>query len=265
MESPNSVVYGNIVYNCGTHENLDHGIYFQNSSGTKLIKDNIVFNNLAYGFHGFTSGQQSLINTTLRRNTSFNNGTIATGYSERPDYLVGAGSGSPVIDEITMDSNYSFRNTVSQETADIGWHFGQAGGDLVFTDNHMVGTRFMNTWASVDSTPSNTQRLSFPGSGELVLVQPSDYDINRGNVIIYNWDLGSTVAVDLSTILNVGQVYHVKHVFDLWGSDVLTGTYGGGSVSFPMQAVSPPALLGRTYTTAPTPGPRFGAFVVTGD
>ena len=264
MEAPNSVVYGNIVYNCGTHENLDHGIYFQNSTGTKLIADNIVFNNLAYGLHGFTSGQQSLLNTTLRGNVSFNNGTIATGYSERPDYLIGASSGSPTIDEITIDSNYSFRNTVSEETADIGWHFGQAGGDLVFTDNHMVGTRFMNTWASVDSTPANTQRTSFPGSGELVIVRPSLYDINRGNVIIYNWGLASTVGADLSSILSVGQSYVIKNVLDFWGSDVLSGTYAGGEVEIPMQAVSPPALLGRTYDTAPTPGPRFGVFVVIG-
>ena len=88
MESPNSEVYGSIVYNNGTHGNLDHGVYAQNSSGTKALRDNILFNNMAYGFHLYTSDGQYNRNVTLEGNISFNNGTISND-TWRPDYLVG--------------------------------------------------------------------------------------------------------------------------------------------------------------------------------
>src|SRR3954462_11471822 len=54
-EAVDAELYGNIVYNNGTHENLDHGTYVHNMSGTKLIDDNIFFNNLAYGVHVYVS------------------------------------------------------------------------------------------------------------------------------------------------------------------------------------------------------------------
>jgi len=44
-------VYGNIVYNNGTHGNQDHGIYVHNMSGTKLVMDNVFFDNKSYGVH----------------------------------------------------------------------------------------------------------------------------------------------------------------------------------------------------------------------
>jgi len=37
------------VYNNGTHENFDHGVYAASEGGEKQIVDNIVFDNLAYG------------------------------------------------------------------------------------------------------------------------------------------------------------------------------------------------------------------------
>ena len=57
-EAVDAELYGNIVYNNGTHENLDHGTYVHNMSGTKLIQDNVFFNNLAYGIHVYVSPGQ---------------------------------------------------------------------------------------------------------------------------------------------------------------------------------------------------------------
>src|SRR5438045_1142521 len=78
-EAVDAEEYGNIVYNNGTHENLDHGTYVHNMSGTKLIMDNVFFNNLAYGIHvyaGPTDGTQR--NVHVIGNVSFHNGTNST-------------------------------------------------------------------------------------------------------------------------------------------------------------------------------------------
>jgi len=84
-------VYGSIVYNNGTRENLDHGIYVHNTTGTKLVEDNVFFNNLAYGIHVYaTSNNGTQRNVHVIGNASFGNGSISTQWSERVNMLVGA-------------------------------------------------------------------------------------------------------------------------------------------------------------------------------
>ena len=271
MDNSDGELNGNVVYNCGTHQNLDHGIYFQNQTGTKLLRDNVVFNNIAHGFHGYTSSGQYLNNVTLIGNVGFNSGDIWGGYTSRADYLLGASAIQ--MSGIVMDSNYAYRNDLEQ-SGEIGWFSGVGGTTLTFKRNYMAGSRHMGSWTSVDSTggcgslPCNTQLTSFPGSGSQVVVRPSTRDHDRGIIIVYNWSLASTVAVNLSSVLAVGQDYKIVHVFDPWSTTgVLSGTYAGGTVSLPMTAVAPPAPLGRGsgYSTAPTPGPRFGVFIIIGE
>ena len=90
-EAVDAELYGNIVYNNGTHENLDHGTYVHNMSGTKLIQDNVFFNNLAYGIHVYAGlGDGTQRNVHVVGNVSFNNGTISTRYSAKGNILIGA-------------------------------------------------------------------------------------------------------------------------------------------------------------------------------
>src|SRR5690606_2101387 len=67
-EAPDAEVYGTIVFNNGTERNLDHGIYVQNQTGIKRLTDNVVFHNLAYGVHAYSSGGQYLNNIEMRGN-----------------------------------------------------------------------------------------------------------------------------------------------------------------------------------------------------
>lgn len=56
----------------------------------------------------------------------------------------------------------------------------------------------------------------------------------------------------------------VPSVQDVFGSPVASGTYGGGSVFVPMDAVALSAPIGRVVPSqAPRPGPRFDALHVT--
>lgn len=76
-------LYGSIVYNNGFRDNIDHGIYAHNATaGTKYITDNVFFNNFARGVQLYEGSASVLRNFEVTGNTSFNNGTIATGSSE---------------------------------------------------------------------------------------------------------------------------------------------------------------------------------------
>jgi hypothetical protein len=256
MESPNSEVYGSIVYNNGTHANLDHGVYAQNSSGSKALRDNILFNNLAYGFHLYTSSGQYTKNITLEGNVSFNNGTISQD-KWRPDYMVG---GSTVASGIVLKQNYSYRND-RRETADLGWYYGATHDDLTLTDNYLVGTLHFGKWRSINQARNTVLNSSTP-SGTSVVVRPNRYETGRANIIVYNWSKQSSVSVSLANVLKAGDRYEVRNAQNFYGAPVLKGTYNGGSVSLPMSSVQAVSPIGRSYVTAPSTGNMFGVYVV---
>jgi hypothetical protein len=71
-------LYGCIIYNNGTHENLDHGAYVHNETGTKRIVDNVFFNNYARGIQVYASRKNHVLRDVhAEGNISFNNGTIS--------------------------------------------------------------------------------------------------------------------------------------------------------------------------------------------
>jgi hypothetical protein len=114
-EAVDAEVYGNIVYNNGTHGNQDHGIYVHNMSGTKVVMDNVFFDNKSYGIHVYAQiedGPQR--NVHLVGNVSFNNGSISTEFSAKSNILVGAlgvpDEGMQVIDNMLYYSGQAGEN-----------------------------------------------------------------------------------------------------------------------------------------------------------
>ena len=95
-----------------------------------------------------------------------------------------------------------------------------------------------------------------------VFVRPSRYEAGRSNVIIYNWTRQASVAVALSGVLPVGARYEIRNVQDFFGTPVVSGTYGGGTVSIPMSGVTAVQPIGGAPTAPPRTGPDFDAFVV---
>ena len=134
-EAVDAELYGNIVYNNGTHQNLDHGTYVHNTSGTKLIKDNVFFNNLAYGIHvyaGPTDGTQR--NVHVIGNVSFNNGSISTNYAAKGNILIGAES--PDEGMQAVDNLLYFSGSVG-ENLRVGYT--AVNQDVVVTGNTVFG------------------------------------------------------------------------------------------------------------------------------
>ena len=76
-------LYGSIVYNNGSHDNIDHGIYAHNATaGTKSITDNVFFDNCARGIQIYEGGDSLIRNFQVVGNISFNNGTLSCASSQ---------------------------------------------------------------------------------------------------------------------------------------------------------------------------------------
>jgi len=85
-EAADAEVYGSIAYNNGRTDRLDHGIYCK-SQTRLLVRDNIVFDNWAYGIHCYANDGPYLRNIDLEGNVAFNN--YVWGEPSGADLLVG--------------------------------------------------------------------------------------------------------------------------------------------------------------------------------
>lgn len=94
-----------------------------------------------------------------------------------------------------------------------------------------------------------------------VVIRANKYESGRALITCWNWTGAANMSVDLSGVLKVGDNYQIHHVFDLFGTPILSGVYGGGSISLPQQVLSPPAPIG--YKQSPSmPDNRFNIFIV---
>ncbi|MGE5745128.1 MAG: hypothetical protein ACM368_14415 [Gemmatimonadota bacterium] len=130
-------MYGCIVYNNGTHENLDHGTYVHNETGTKLITDNVFFNNMARGIQIYASPRNPVIrNIRVEGNISFDNGTISTAVAARANLIFNA--------PVPTEGMVGIGNMLYYAGADginirAGRYAPQNNHSLVLQDNYIVG------------------------------------------------------------------------------------------------------------------------------
>src|SRR5207244_11111887 len=87
-----TTIYGCLIYNNGTHFNLDHGLYLQNdvATGTVTVTDNIVFNNEPFGLHIYSRPADASLNGfDIEGNVLFGNGSISTPVNRNNEILIG--------------------------------------------------------------------------------------------------------------------------------------------------------------------------------
>jgi hypothetical protein len=271
----NGEVYGCIVYHNGTHENQDHGVYVHNELGTKLLADNIFFDNLAYGVHAYaTAHNPPQHNIRVIGNISFNNGTISHRYKAKGNILVGS---EVPMTGIEVSDNLLFFSGSSGENLRLGYA-AVPNGDAVVTGNFVWGGETAlkigaGTWAAlrVESntlggatrvvtvtapTPISLERANVyyesPRAPPMaaVFVRPNRYEAGRAHIAIYNLNHAAAVKVDLSGVLTVGQRYELHDVQDLFGRSTAGGTFTGDSVSVPMRGTFSAFLLTTSDSTA---------------
>jgi hypothetical protein len=98
-------------------------------------------------------------------------------------------------------------------------------------------------------------------AANVVFTLPDAYTRGRGHVAIYNWQRLTAVPVDISAFgLAEGQAFTVQHAMDFYGAPVVSGTYRGAAVLFPMTNLPIAQPINAVKPVGPFP--RFAAFVV---
>jgi hypothetical protein len=273
-ENTDAEVYGCLVYYNGTNH-WDHGIYLQNKTGTKTLKDNILLEQASHGIHAYGSDIAFLDNITLNGNTVFESGGLLGG-AER-NILLG---GLSIAHNPVVTNNYTYFRSANGNS-NIGYSAGTA--NAVVTNNYFiagnVAERFViNAGAQVTGNffagsldpsnlpsvyPSNTYVASKPTSGTSVFVRPNQYETGRANITVYNWGQASSVSANLSSSgLVSGDTFEIRDAFNYFGSPVATGTYTGSAVSIPMGGLSTATPIGNGLVHPAHTAPEFGAFIL---
>jgi hypothetical protein len=266
--------YGNLIYYNGwdgSDRGHGHGIYLQHQGTTpKPVFDNIIFEQHGYGIHGYTTNG-NLDYLDVEGNTSFDNGGIST-YGWTTNILIG---GLQVANSPTIANNATYNQDLDGmnnlgysagcNNATISGNYFDSGTALTVincTGVSMTNNTFYGSISGFTQSqfPNNTYYSSQP-TGTKIFLRPNTYEAGRASITIFNWDLQSSVAVDLSSQLSVGSYYEVRDAQNYFAGPVFTGTYDGNPVSFPMTGLAPATPIGNA---APPPtGPRFNVFILT--
>lgn len=284
--SIDSEIYGCLIYYNGwdaPDRGHGHGIYTQNETGTKTLRDNIIFDQFSFGIHAYGSDNAFLKNFVVEGNVGFDNGVLAQlnpGF--KSNILVGGEdgpNGNSILSGVTVSSNATYSSEAAnlEGNNNVGYSAG-CSSDVsidsnVFAQNTALslvdcdvatlsGNTFIGDVSGFDpgAHPGNTV-LAAPPAENLVIVRPNAYEPGRANIVIYNWQELASVSVDLGPAnVATGSTYSVLDAQDFFGAPVVTGTYDGSPIAIPMQSLTKAAPVG--VPAPPHSAPRFGAFVL---
>lgn len=202
-QSIDTEIYGCIIYHNGWQgpdRGHGHAFYSQNLDGTKVVMDNLMFNNFSMGLHVYTENG-SIQGFHIEGNSCFNNGIISGDTKLTANALVG---GSQPADRLVYRDNYTFHNS-SIIADNVRFGYDVANGDIIVKDNYMMGgfpVLRINNWNSVELS-GNT----ILGFGKLVYLEvPSGVQTSS-----YNWDNNMYYAGTHDKPYN-----HISLNFDQW-------------------------------------------------
>ena len=276
-ESVGSEAYGNIVYNngwSGTDRSHGHGIYTQNITGQRLIRENILFNQFSHGVHAYGSEVGPIDYITLEGNVAFNNGILGRTGFER-DLLLGGGriALNPVVNENYTygggQSNVGYAAGCSNGTVTANYLMGAGPLILVkcaplMTDNTIFGIEAQRWgYGTMPSQfPANTYYMKRPTTS-VAFVRANAFETGRAHVIIYNWDQRPAVTLDISDSgLSFGDTFEVRDAQNFYAPALVTTVYNGSPVTIPMTGLTLAPPVGNVPTVPAHTGPTFGVFVI---
>ena len=278
-EAIGSEVYGCTVYDngwIGSDRPHGHNLYIQNVTGGKLFADNLILRAYSHNIQAYGSSAANVDNLTFDGNVGVNGGernfmlgspNVAQNPIWRNNfmYVDGAYAGS-----CNLYLAYSVGYTPGTSNAIVtGNDF--AGGKitlyknagLTWSNNLVYYTAFADGSDPAPANPGGITTTTRPSSN-WISVRANKYEAGRANIVVYNWQGAPTVSVDLSGVLKVGGTFRIRDAQNYYGTPVLSGTYQGGMVSFPMGAGSLPARIGNDPRAQAHTSSSFGVFVAEG-
>ncbi len=94
-----------------------------------------------------------------------------------------------------------------------------------------------------------------------VFIRPNRYEKGRAAIVAFNWSRQSSITVDLSSVLAVGDKYEIRDAQDYFASPVALGAFRGASVVVPMNMKQVAMPIGASLAPRHT-APEFAVFIV---
>ncbi|MEQ1747372.1 MAG: T9SS type A sorting domain-containing protein [Saprospiraceae bacterium] len=267
-------VYGCVIfYNGWSHLGVrghGEGMYGQNDSPTKFIRDNIVFKQFDSGIILYGTANSTINNFHLEGNIVFANGTI----NDDPNgwgFLLGKNStASGPGNNFVIRDNYLYNrfDYLRSNNLDMGYQSGlnnvqfqnnySAGRwsvrnnlpvtNLSATGNTLVGELYPVSAAQI-SPDSNTILPATPlPTANAVFVRPNIYEPGRAHVVAYNWLKLPTVNADLTNAgLAAGDMFDIFDVQNFFGPVVVSGAFdpANPTVSLPTNLTAVTGVIGE--------------------
>jgi hypothetical protein len=118
-------------------------------------------------------------------------------------------------------------------------------------------------WRAATGLDKGSTYTSGAPTGVWTNVRPNHYEPGRANIVIFNWDLKSSVSVDLSASgIKVGDQYQIRDAENWYNGAVASGTYTGAPVTIPMTGLTVVQPVGSVPYPAAHTAPQFGVFVL---
>ena len=274
-----NIVFDNWAY--GLHCYAEAGEYLQNIH----LQGNVAFNNNAisgvpWGGDVLVGGAVPALGIIVDQNYTYrtlpSDYALDLGYSTASqdlvatnNYLVGGSwHVAPwVTATVTGNTLYNFTSGgMVSNTGDLRGH--SWSGNTFFGDSTASAWLYntVTTFSGWRTLTGFSNPGTYAGStptGVKIVLRPNHYEPSRANIIVYDWAQQSTVSVDVSGILNVGDHYVVQNAQDFYGIPATSGTYDGSPLQLPIAGIMPPTPLGnRAVQAAPVTGPTFNVFVL---
>jgi hypothetical protein len=218
-----SELHGCIIYANGwdaPDRGHGHAIYTQNEKGVKTISDCIMTGGCGYTMHAYGSSRAFVDHYVAEGNICYDAGT----------FLIGGGRPSR---DIQVADNY-----LCNVSMQIGYS-APFNEDCVVRDNVIVnGGLTINKFKQVVNERNLILRKSDPRPGDRpfrVEIRPNKYDPDRFHVVLFNWNRGPSVDLELGSVLNSGDAYRIMDPCKFSGEPITAGSFDGKPIPVCME------------------------------
>lgn len=231
-----------------------HSVYTQNATGTKVIEDCILFQSFSTGLKIYTEGSHAQ-GYISRRNIAFNAGIL----SSIDDYQMNEWVQDPTPGiGYTFEDEHTYHSDPTFDPVRMGL-YNAIGGLSLINCYYPEGLRI---FAGTEVLENSGGTYTKPENGVYIYVNA--VTTTKAHVAVYNWDLGDSVVVDLSTVtgLNIGDTVRVKNVQDLFVDIVELILDGNKQITVDMRVISHTVAAPILWDAPVTTFPEFGCFVI---
>jgi hypothetical protein len=258
----NLMAHGNVAFGAGALQQVrNYRDWIVGVDKPATVADNIVLkNNMGFAVSNSTTltqvqiGRENVNGTLVLSSNYWPLGVVFNNWSSATvsGNLIAPQNSDPAVD---------LQQNLTKLTAqwNNNYYYSGSSGRQTFR----VGSTCCNFADWKKNTGCDASSSCTPGrlKGTKVFVRPNRYEPGRANIVVYNWDNLSKVAVDVRSELDAGAAYEVRNAEDFFAPPVLSGIFDGQPLDLPMTGLTVAKPMAPFRTPAPT-GPIFNVFVL---